>query len=102
MQKCRDSKTDPLLLLCVGGLEPTHPRDEVSLRRLHQQVVVIRHQNERMHLPTSPTAHLAERVEKRSPISIIADNRLAMIAAVKQMINRVGELYACFPGHERS
>jgi hypothetical protein len=42
----------------------------------------------------------SERGQKRFPIPVIAENRLAPVAAIKEMINRTCKFYASFPGHE--
>ena len=53
-----------------------------------------------MHSPTSALAGLAERAQKRFPVSVVAKDRFAPVSSIKEMIDRTSELYTGFPGHE--
>jgi hypothetical protein len=83
----------------IGRLKPAHARDQVWLRRFHQQMVMIRHQDERVHTPTRALARLPERGQKLFPIRVIAEDCLLPITAIQQMVNRSGELNSRFARH---
>ena len=101
-QGLRCEALTPIWLSCVVRLKPAHPRHQVGLRRFDQQMVMIGHQNERVHTPPRAPTHLAERGHELLAIGVITENRFLPVAAIQQMINGSGELDTCFPGHERS
>jgi hypothetical protein len=50
-------------VLRIHTVELAHTPREIRVRRLHQQVVVIRHLTPRMTAPVEPIAHTPEHVE---------------------------------------
>ncbi|HZE56828.1 MAG TPA: hypothetical protein VE031_03135 [Chthoniobacterales bacterium] len=83
----------------VGRLEPAHAGHKVWLRCLDQQMVMICHQDEGVHPPTSALARLSQRGQKLFAICVIAKDRFLPITAIKQMINCAGELDSRFARH---
>ncbi len=80
-------------------LQPAHARHQIGLRGLHQQMVMIGQQDKSMDSPSRPPAGLAEGAEETSPIEVVAKDRFAPIAPIKQVINCAGELNARLASH---
>ncbi len=81
-------------------LEPAHPRDQVCLRRLQQEMVVVRHQYIGMNPPAGPRARLSESLQKTAPILVIPENRFAPVPTIQNVINGTFKFNARFASHE--
>lgn len=77
--------TDPLVgpiePLLVDAVELAHAFGQIGIRRLDEQVVMVRHEAVRMHRPIETLPHVAEDVEKQPPVDISAIDVLAPITA---------------------
>src|SRR5208337_906095 len=74
----------------VGAQQPLHARDQIGLRRFHNQMKMVAHQTPGMHLPAGLAASLARRLREPSPVRLIPHDVLAPVPAVHHMINRAG------------
>jgi len=83
----------------VGPLEPPHPRYQVRLRGLQQQVIVVAHQYVRLGAPTGSLARLAQRAQEFTTVLVIQDNRLTTVPAAHPMIHRSGRFNSRLPRH---
>jgi len=72
--------------LGVGPLQPFHPYHQVRLRCLQQKMVMVRHEDEGMNLPTGSLAGLAQTMQKMLSVLIIAENGFTVIAAAHHMV----------------
>ncbi len=66
--------------------KPFHPRHQVGLGRFDDQMEVIGHQTQCMHLPTGALTALPQDFNERLPIGIIMENRLAPVTPAHQMV----------------
>ena len=82
-----------------GGLEPAHPRHEVGVRGLDQQMVMIAHQHQRVDPPARAQARLAQRGQETRAIRVVAKDRLTAVPAIEHMIDGPLEFDACFASH---
>ena len=85
--------------LGVRSLQPLHAYRQIGLRRLHQQMVVIPHQNIRVDIPSRPLANLPQRGKEKPPIPFRLENRLPPVPAIHHMVNRARILQPGFPRH---
>ena len=81
------------------GLEPAHPRNQIGLGRLQQEMVVVGHRHLRRHPPARALAHLAQGLEEATPIRGVLENRLPPVPAFENVINRPGIYHARFASH---
>ena len=91
----------PVVALRVGSLQPFHPRHEVCLGSLHQQMIVIAHQHVSVNEPAGFLAGFLQGFEKTLPIRIVFEDRAALIAAGHDMIYGTGILDAQRASHAR-
>ena len=74
-----------------------HRCDHIRLRRLDQQVVMVRHQHLVVYPPAGSLAHLAQCGHKAVPIPIIAHHQLLPVTPISQVISCTQKLYSrCF------
>lgn len=76
------------------GLQPVQPGDEVAARRLKDQVVVIRHDDEGMQHPRAFLAGFEQARFERGASPRITKNPRAIIAAVDDVVNGAGKFDA--------
>src|SRR5450759_1853298 len=70
-------------------LQPLHPRHQISLWRLYQQVIMIIHPHIRMNKPTGALANIGTGFDKSLPILVIFNYRTPMIAPAHHMVTSV-------------
>ena len=84
----------------VSAQEPLHPGNEIGARRLHDEMKVIGHEAERVHLPIRLGARLAQRLDETLPVGVVFEDRFAAIAPIHDVIDRAGILHSKFARHE--
>jgi hypothetical protein len=82
--------TDPAMALVVGlgvyPIELPHSFGQVSIRRFNNQMIVIVHQAIGMADPVKPLVDLSERIQEKFTITVMLEDRLALVAARCDMI----------------
>src|SRR5476649_572459 len=68
----------------ISAKKPFHPRNQVGLWRLDDQMKMIVHQAIRVNLPARFDARLRQRFQKPPPVGVIMIYRLATVAAIHQ------------------
>jgi hypothetical protein len=91
--KCSRRFCQSLQSLGASDQKPDHSGGQkVVLGRLHEQVKMIQHEAKGENLPTGPGADSGEVFDWPSPVLVIAEDSLQMIAAIYDMVNRAGEI----------
>jgi hypothetical protein len=80
-----------------GGLEPLHPCYQVRLRRFDHQVVLIAHQQPRMHPPSRAGTDIAQRAQEPLTIGVVSEDRLPPVTTIQNVIERSFELNSGTP-----
>jgi len=75
-----------------GGLQPLHPRDQISVRRFHRQMVVVAHHHECVQHPVRFRAGLEQARLKRRPGSLRLEYMHPVVAPIEHMVDRTGKL----------
>ena len=83
----------------AADVEPVHGPAEIALRRLYQQVKVVRHQAIAVDENGVPLGHPAEVTEESLTVPPVCDDRLLPLTAVQNMIERTGIFNTQRPGH---
>src|SRR5450432_1927265 len=83
----------------VGGLQPMHSSHQIRLWRLHQEMVVIAHQNVSVHSPAVALTDLPEAAKENFPILVVQEDCFPPIAPAQEMIERPFEFYPRHSGH---
>ena len=78
----------PVESVGVGAQKPFHARDQIRLRRLDDQVKMIRHQDIGKDLPTGLGARLGQRQDEAIAIRIVEENRLTTVAPIHNVVDR--------------
>jgi hypothetical protein len=84
---------------CVAVEEAVHPGADVPARCLDEQVDVIRHQAERVDAELVERRDPVEQAEEGEPVVAVAEDRLPVDPARRQVVDRAGELDAEWAGH---
>ena len=71
----------------VGAQKPFHARHQVGAGRFEDQVKVVAHETPCVDLPVGFLASLPEGLQKQLAVFVGAEDRLAMVAAVHDVIN---------------
>jgi hypothetical protein len=81
-------------VLGENAVQLPHALGEIRIRRLDQEVVVVRHQAVGVNQPIEALAGCAQHIQERSPITIrIAEKDVSpLVAACRHMIQRAGKL----------
>jgi len=85
--------------LRVAAVQPVHPVGEPPQLRLDDEVEVIAHQTEGVHLPPVSGHDGGEVREEREPVLVVEEDRSPRDAARRDVVDRAGELRAERPGH---
>ena len=95
---------DPVMIegLLEGGLQPVHPLAEVRERGGEGQVEVVAHGREGVDHPIEPLAGFSQRAFERPGCAWGGENIPAIVAAIDDVINRVGKLDTKSTGHAGS
>jgi hypothetical protein len=83
----------------VGAKEPLHTDDQIRLRRLDNQMEMIGHQHESVHLPACLKTDIGERLNETLPVMVIAKDILPPISAANKVIDGAGEFDSQSSGH---
>jgi hypothetical protein len=73
-------------------VQTPHPRDQVRLRRLEEQMVMAVHQTSGIQQPTLLLHLLGEALNEAAAILLIEEDRLLRVAARGDVINGAGKL----------
>ena len=73
-----------------GGKRQACPRLPGQPERLDHEMKMIAHETERMNVPAGFHATLGQGSQKTLPICVVAVNRLAMIPAIHDVVDRTG------------
>ena len=79
--------------------EPAHPDDEVCVRRFNNEMKMIVHETIGMNLPVGLGTNLAESDQKTLPINVVAEDRLATVTSIEEVINGARVFYPQCAGH---
>ena len=74
----------------VGAQEPAHPGHKIAAGRFDHEMKMILQETIGMHLPVRLGTSLGERGEKAFVIEVVAEDGLAMVATIHDVINRAG------------
>ncbi len=85
----------------VGAQKPFHAGHQVGPGCLDHQVEVIAHQTPGMDLPVGLFTGLPERFQEQLTILVGAEDRLAVVAAIHDVIDGTRILDSEFSGHVR-
>jgi hypothetical protein len=80
--------------LRIRALQVAHPCSERGLRRLHEDVQVVRHQAVRVAVPGEPRRRALEDAEEPDVVVIVAKDDLASIPPREHVKETAGELDA--------
>ncbi|GAG60961.1 unnamed protein product [marine sediment metagenome] len=75
--------------LCVNPVEKLHPVRQVSVRRLDEEVVVVRHQAVRVADPAVSIDNVSQGIEKSGPIVLVEKDARARIATTGDVVDSV-------------
>ena len=78
----------------VGAQQPLHTEDEIGLGRFGDEMKMIAHETPGMELPAGLVAGFAKGGEEGAPILIVAKDRFAPVAAIHDVVDGSGKLYA--------
>src|SRR5882672_8860195 len=70
-----------IVALGVSPLQPFHSRDEISLGRLDQQMIMIAHQHAGMDTPTGLLASFFQGFQESFAIRMVGEDRLPVTAS---------------------
>ena len=85
-----------------AAVQMVHALGQVRLRRLKEQVVMVRHQCEREQPPPLLVDGASQQLHPLLPVYVVAHNGLSLIAAARDVENRVGVLGPQRSGHDSS
>ena len=85
----------------VSAKQPFHSGDQIGLRRLDDQMEMIRHEDIGVNLPARLSASLAQRVDEALAIRIIHEDQFAPVTAIHDVIKRASLLDSQLAGHTR-
>ena len=83
----------------VSAQQPFHSGDQIGLRRLDDQMKMIRHEDIGVNLPARLGANLAQRVDEALAIRIIHEDQFAPVTAIYDVINRASILDSQLASH---
>src|SRR5687768_12893032 len=83
----------------VGAEEPFHPGNQIRLRGFHNEMKMIGHEAERMHLPGGFSASLPQSLEERFTVRIVVEYLFAAVAPTHEVVDCAGELNAELSSH---
>jgi hypothetical protein len=79
--------------LRVHAVQALHPERQLRDGRLDDEVVVVRHQAERVEPPAEPLGALGEQAEEGDPVEVVAEDRGLVDAVGRDVEDPVGELH---------
>lgn len=83
----------------IHAVQPVHTTRDVCLRRLDQQVIVIRHQAIRMAHPSEEVDHLLNQLNEPEPVAGVDEDLLLAVSARCDVIRSAVSLKARRAGH---
>jgi hypothetical protein len=72
----------------VGSQQPLHSLDQVASRSFQNDMKMVAHQAQSMHLPIGFCAALTQGSQKKFGILFITKDRLEVIASIHHVVNR--------------
>lgn len=76
----------------IASIEILHPRGEIRLRGLHEEMIVISHQDERVQSPSVRFDRPPQPVKPSLTVRVVLHDVLMRIPARSNMVDRTGEL----------
>jgi len=89
-----------VISLGVGPQEPFDPGDQVRVGCLDDQMEMVGHQTEAMHLPSRFLTAVGQRAQKPLPVRVVAKEVLSVIPAVHHVIDGAAILDAQLPSQK--
>jgi len=83
----------------VHAVQPVHSAGDIRLRRLNEEVIVIRHQAIRMASPIEDLDDLLEQLEETEPVTVIDEDLLLAVPAGRHVVGSAGSLESGRAGH---
>lgn len=90
-----------IIALGKGSLKPLHAIDQITLRRLQQQVVVVAHQAPRMNRYLVAHTHFPEAPDKQIGIFLVLENIATLVPSTHYMVARTGIFNSQSSGHAK-
>jgi len=84
----------------ISVLQPLHPRHQIGFRRLDGKMVMVPHQDPRMHAPPRFLAGFGQGFEEKTPVIIVPKDPLPPIATRHHMVKGSSIFDPYAPGHE--
>jgi hypothetical protein len=76
----------------VLAIQPLHAAGQVRVRRLNEQMEVVRHEATRVDAPAVSARHPISDLEEPLPIVVILEDRLSPVPASSDVIDAAGDL----------
>jgi hypothetical protein len=83
----------------IHAVQPVHATGDVWLRRLDEEVIVIRHQAIRMAYPSEEVDHLLHQLNEAEPVAGVDEDLLLAVPARNDVIRSAVSLEAWWAGH---
>ena len=90
LEKMSNLASKPVEPIGKCGLQPLHPRHQVSERCFQNEVVVIAHHYERVQLPATPVARFEQAGFERAPGPCFRKYPRPVVAAIQGVITGAG------------
>lgn len=89
----------PVEMLRVAGIQSLHASREIGIWRPHEQVVVRRHQNERVARPFVSGDNVVQQLQELTSILVVAKDRLTSYASRGDVVRGAGRLETRWTRH---
>jgi hypothetical protein len=80
----------PVEARSVSAQKPFHPGDEVGPRGFDDEMKMIGHQTQGVHLPKGFGAGQAQGFKEKMPVIVVQENRFSTIASIHRVVDRSG------------
>jgi hypothetical protein len=84
----------------VSAQKPFYAGDQIRRRRLDHPMKMIRPEDVGVQLPAGLGARLAQRLDEALPIRLVLEDRLAVVAAIHDAVDRTGILDSHLARHD--
>jgi len=81
LKKMPAAAMPPVEVAGIAAAEILHPGREVRLGRLHEQVLVVRHEDERVQPPSVGFHRPSQPIEASVPVGIVTDDCAAFVSS---------------------
>jgi hypothetical protein len=79
-------------MLRIAGVQPLHPSRQIRIRGSNDEVIVRRHENERMARPVMARDYLVEKPQELAPVAVVAIDVLASHSSRRHVIDAAADL----------